>query len=99
MAMAMTGPPQVRRIPIDLAIAVALTCLSALAGVAAEPETAAAEIVAAQVRIQGHACTGPVTAVRESSEPNVTVWMLSCGNASYRVRLVPDMAAEITQLK
>ena len=99
MALAMTGTPQVRRIPIDLAIAVALTGLSALASVAAEPETAAAEIVAAQVRTQGHTCTRPVTAVREASEPNVTVWMLSCGNASYRVRLVPDMAAQITQLK
>jgi hypothetical protein len=99
MVMAMTGTPHVRGILIGLAGAVVLPCLSAPAGVAAEPETAAAEIVAAQVRSQGHACTRPVTAVREASRPNVTVWLLSCANARYRVRLVPDMAAQITQLK
>jgi hypothetical protein len=92
--------PVGRRISVDLAIAVALTVLSALASVAAEPG-AAAEIVAAQIRAQGYACTGPVTAVRDraASEPNATVWMLTCGNARYRVRLVPDMAAHVTQLK
>ena len=93
--------PLSRRIPVDLAIAVALTFLSALASVAAEPDAAAAEIVAAQIRAQGYACTRPVTAVRDgaASQPNVTVWMLTCGNARYRVRLVPDMAAHVTQLK
>ena len=40
-------------------------------------------------------------AVRDSavSRPNVTIWVLTCGNARYRVRLVPDMAAQVTQLK
>lgn len=91
--------PLSRRIPIDLAVAVALTCLSALASVAAE-DTAAA-IVAAQIRSQGYACTQPVAAVRDqaASRPNVTVWVLSCANARYRVRLVPDMAAQVTQLE
>ena len=85
---------------IDLAAAVALTCLSALASVAAETN-AAAEIVAAQIRAQGYACTRPVTAVRDqaASQPNAAVWVLSCGNARYRVRLVPDMAAQVTQLE
>ena len=92
--------PLSRRAPVDVAIALALTFLSALASVAAEPN-AAAEIVAAQIRAQGYACTRPVTAVRDgaASRPNETVWMLTCGNARYRVRLVPDMAAHITQLK
>jgi hypothetical protein len=90
------------RVPMDLAAAVALTCLSALAGMAAEPgDGAAAEIVAAQIRSQGFPCTTPVSAVRDSavSRPNVTIWVLTCGNARYRVRLVPDMAAQVTQLK
>jgi hypothetical protein len=90
------------RIPMDLAAAVALTCLSALASMAAEPdETAAAEIVAAQIRSQGFACTAPVAAVRDraQSRPNVTAWVLNCGNARYHVRLVPDMAAQVTQLE
>jgi hypothetical protein len=89
-----------RRIPIDLAAAAALTCLSALASVAAQTD-AAAEIVAAQIRSQGYACTRPVTALRDqaASQPDVAVWVLSCGNARYRVRLVPDMAAQVTQLE
>jgi hypothetical protein len=89
------------RIPIGPAIALALTCLSAPVGVAAEPDTVAAEIVAAQIRAQGYACTRPVAAVRDqaASQPNATVWVLSCGNARYRVRLVPDMAAQVTQLE
>jgi hypothetical protein len=92
--------PLSRRIPIDLAVAVALTCLSALASMAAEPDSAAA-IVAAQIRSQGYACTQPVAAVRDqaASRPNVTVWVLTCANARYRVRLVPDMAAQVTQLE
>jgi hypothetical protein len=88
------------RVPIDLATAIALTCLSALASMAAEAD-AAAEIVAAQIRTQGYACSSPVAAERDraASRPNETVWMLNCGNARYRVRLVPNMAAQVTQLE
>jgi hypothetical protein len=97
----MRAQPLSRRIPVDLAIAVALTFLTALASIAAEPDPAAAGIVAAQIRSQGYACTKPVSAVRDqaASRPNETVWVLSCGNARYRVRLLPDMAAHVTQLK
>jgi hypothetical protein len=92
--------PLSRRVPIDLATAIALSCLSAIASMAAEAD-APAEIVAAQIRTQGYACTSPVAAVRDraASRPNETVWVLSCGNARYRVRLVPDMAAQVTQLE
>jgi hypothetical protein len=57
--------------------------------------------VAAQIRSQGYVCTQPVAAARDpaASRPNVTVWVLSCANARYRVRLVPDMAAQVTQLE
>ena len=90
-----------RRIPVDLAVAVALTCLSALASVAAQTDTPA-EIVAAHIRTQGYPCTPPVRATRDRqavSQPDVNVWILSCGNARYRVRLVPDLAAQVTQLE
>jgi hypothetical protein len=84
----------------DVATAVALTGLSALAGLAQEVGTPGS-IVAAQIRTQGYACTDPVSATHDSqaSRPHVTVWILRCGNASYRVQLVPDMAAQVTQLK
>jgi hypothetical protein len=89
-----------RRLAADMAAAVALTGLSALAGLAQEVD-APAGIVAAQIRSQGYACTAPVSAARDrqASRPNVTVWILRCRNASYRVQLVPDMAAQVTQLE
>ncbi|HJU29883.1 MAG TPA: hypothetical protein VJ740_00430 [Hyphomicrobiaceae bacterium] len=59
------------------------------------------DIVAAQVRMQGHACDKALRATRDrkASKPKETVWTLVCSNASYRVRLVPDMAARIDPLK
>jgi hypothetical protein len=58
------------------------------------------ETLAAQLRLQGHRCDEPVTAQRDAqlSKPDETVWTLKCGNASYRMRLTPDMAARIEQL-
>jgi hypothetical protein len=57
--------------------------------------------VAAQVRTQGYRCDQPTTARRDVrlSKPDSAVWVLQCRNASYRVRLVPDMAAHITKLR
>ena len=81
-------------------VAAALACLSASAA-RAQPADTPAGIIAAQIRTQGYACTDPVAATRDqrASRPNVTVWTLRCRNAAYRVLLVPDMAAQVTQLK
>jgi hypothetical protein len=89
-----------RRLALDVAAAVVLTGLSALAGFAQEVDTSAG-IVAAQIRTQGYACADPVSATRDrqASRPNVTVWVLRCRNAMYRVQLVPDMAAQVTLLE
>jgi|SRR3954470_7900667 hypothetical protein len=61
----------------------------------------AASIIADQVRSQGFACEGPTSAKRDQSgsAPNQTVWVLTCKGASYRVVLVPDQAAVVTQLQ
>jgi hypothetical protein len=58
------------------------------------------EDLASQLRLQGHRCDEPVTAQRDAqlSKPDEVVWNLRCGNASYRMRLTPDMAARIEQL-
>ena len=55
-------------------------------------------IIAAQVRRQGVACTTPRGTVLESEEstPHETVWILRCDEASYRVTLIPHLAARIT---
>jgi hypothetical protein len=68
--------------------------------VLAQQEPPAADI-AAQVRLQGHPCDGPVNARKDTkySWPDEPLWILKCANATYRVRLVPDMAAHIEKLQ
>ena len=58
------------------------------------------ETLAAQLRLQGHRCDEPVAAQQDAqlSKPDETVWNLKCGNASYRMRLTPDMAARVEKL-
>jgi hypothetical protein len=58
------------------------------------------EILAAQLRLQGYRCDAPVTAQWDAqlSKPDEAAWILKCANASYRMRLIPDMAARIEQL-
>lgn len=60
-----------------------------------------ADDVSAQIRDQGYRCDRPVAAVRDvrRSKPDSAVWVLSCRNARYRVRLDPGMAARVTKLK
>jgi len=54
-------------------------------------------IIAAHVRLQGYTCNEPRSAERnaQASKPNEAVWLLVCENATYRVTLVPNMAARI----
>jgi hypothetical protein len=60
-----------------------------------------ADDVAAQIRSQGYRCDQPVAAKRDlrRSKPDSAVWVLNCRNATFRVRLDPNMAARITKLK
>jgi hypothetical protein len=60
----------------------------------------AKDIIATQLRAQGYACDNPLSATREpkASRPNETVWIVVCGNASYRATLVPNMAARVETL-
>ena len=72
---------------------------AALAGGVGAQEEMPADIVAAQVRTQGYPCDKALGAERLSSAPNAAVWVLRCGNASYRVRLTPDMAARVERIE
>jgi hypothetical protein len=60
-----------------------------------------ADDVAAQIRSQGYRCDQPIAAKRDLrlSKPDSAVWVLNCGNATFRVRLVPNTAAQVTKLK
>jgi hypothetical protein len=58
------------------------------------------EIIADQIRDQGFSCDEALTAERDPtySRPDEPVWILECDNAAYRVRLNPDMAADVERL-
>jgi hypothetical protein len=74
--------------------------ISAGSGLALALDETPKDIIAAHIRMQGFACENPVSAEhdRGSSRPNEAVWLLKCENRSYRVRLVPDMAANVTPM-
>ncbi len=58
------------------------------------------DIIAAQIRSQGYACNSPQSAERDvaASAANQAVWMLRCQNASYRVTLIPNLAAKVEKV-
>lgn len=72
--------------------------LPAAAQTDATDDAAAGELVAVQVRNQGLACAEPVSAKRDATAEDDAVWTLTCADARYRVRLVPDQAAAIEKL-
>ena len=59
------------------------------------------KVVADQIRSQGYACTNPSSAQRIAVEsaPEEPVYLLICENATYQVRLIPDQAAKVTEIK
>lgn len=63
-------------------------------------DQSAASVIAVQIRKQGFACDEARSAQKDekADRPDLPVWILDCGNASYRVQLVPNMAARVEQL-
>jgi hypothetical protein len=93
--------------------ALALSCVAALGGALALNATdttlsadaqaqdeSPANIIAVQIRKQGFPCDKPQSAEKdtEADRPDLPVWKLNCGNAIYRVRLVPNMAAKVEKI-
>ena len=87
---------QVTRMPA-LLLTAALGVVSSSASALAQASDEAADLVATQVREQGHDCSEPFEAAPDpkDSEVGERGWILTCANASYRVRLIPDMAAKV----
>lgn len=58
------------------------------------------DIIAVQIRKQGYQCNNPSKAKRdtEASRPDLPVWILTCENATYRVRLVGNMADRVDRM-
>ncbi len=65
----------------------------------AEDETPV-NIIAAQIRKQGYKCDNAERAVRDEkqSKPDLPVWIVTCEDATYRVRLVGDMSDRVEKI-
>ena len=59
-----------------------------------------ADILAVQIRSQGHVCDKPQQATRDLklSKPDYDVWVLKCENATYRLGRYPNLPANIEKL-
>jgi hypothetical protein len=64
-------------------------------------QEATRDLLASQIRDQGYRCDKVLSAKRDlkRSKPDEAAWILRCKNGAYRVRLIPDMAARVQQLK
>ena len=58
-------------------------------------------IISDHIRRQGYPCDEPRHAEhdQQASRPNEAVWFLRCKDVSYRVTLIPDMAARVEVVK
>ena len=79
------------------------TALLSLIGIAHAQNASIATppaVLADQLRSQGYPCDRVLSAERnaEASKSDEAVWVLKCANGSYRMRLVPDMAAKVEKI-
>lgn len=63
-------------------------------------QDATKDLLAVQIRDQGYSCDKAVSAQRDvsRSRPGEAVWLLKCATETYRLRLIPDMAARVERL-
>jgi hypothetical protein len=81
-------------------LATGIATVTSVVAAASQQEETPKEVIAAQLRRQGYTCDNPVSAKRdqERSKPDQPVWILKCEKTTYRVRLTPDMAADVVPL-
>jgi hypothetical protein len=84
---------------IQTFLVVALVSASGLFARVANAETAE-DVLAVQIRAQGHVCGKALQATREPklSKPDYDVWLLKCDNATYRLGRYPNLPANIEKL-
>jgi hypothetical protein len=78
------------------AILVAIPFAGSTAPAQEKPE----DIIAVQLRDQGYPCENPRDAVRDPAEsrPDEEAWTIQCDGQKYKIRFVPDMAAQIDKI-
>ena len=83
----------------SICVVAAAVSIAAVQDVSAQEPTK--DLLAAQIRDQGYRCNSPLSAKKDvrRSRPDEAAWVLRCKDATYRLRLVPDMAARVQRLK
>jgi hypothetical protein len=58
------------------------------------------KVLADQLRSQGYPCDRALSSEQnvEASKQDESVWIVKCTNGSYRMRVVPDMAAKVERI-
>ena len=84
--------------PLRIGLLTSSALVFAMPGAATAQD--AKTIVASQIRSQGYTCDQPKSATRDAkaSKPYAVVWVLVCETNSYRVTLVPNLAAQVEVL-
>lgn len=80
---------------VSVLLALAIPGFNCFAQVPSSPE--AKDVVAVQIRAQGVPCTKPTKAVRDipDSSRDEMAWILTCKEATYRVKLIPHVGSRI----
>ncbi len=58
------------------------------------------EVIAVQLRSQGFACENPRDAKEDvaDTKPDEKAWTIQCDGQRYRIRFIPDMAAQVEKI-
>lgn len=83
-----------------MALVAAALPLGASPGWAAGTKAVSKDIIAVQIRRQGFECKNPESAQHDdqASKPDAEVWVLKCEGVTYKVKLIPNMAATVEKL-
>ncbi|WP_295559650.1 hypothetical protein [uncultured Hyphomicrobium sp.] len=83
-----------------IALTAAVLPLGARSAGAAGAKEMSKDIIAVQIRKQGFECKNPESATRDpaASKPDDSAWILKCEGATYKVLLIPKMAAKVEKL-
>ena len=82
-------------------VVIVQVAISVIAAFGLSAQEATQDLLASQIRDQGYRCAKPLSAEKDQSRsrPDEAVWVLKCENETYRIRLIPDMAARVERLK
>jgi hypothetical protein len=86
---------------VGMGICLALVLMGGTVSSVAQPaRETPPDILAVQLRSQGYVCQNPQNATRDGdqSRPDQAVWLVTCEDGTYRMRLTPGMAAKVERL-